>query len=116
MRTDAGYRRYSDADLRRLQRILLYRELGFDRDRIAAILDAETDPLAELRRQRDLLTNRIDRMRGMLAAVEKMMEARKMGINLDPVELLEVFGGVDPNQYAEEVEERWCDTAAHAES
>ncbi|MEN3308048.1 MAG: MerR family transcriptional regulator, thiopeptide resistance regulator, partial [Micromonosporaceae bacterium] len=28
-RTRAGYRRYDDADLQRLQQILFYRELGF---------------------------------------------------------------------------------------
>ncbi|MEU4671458.1 MerR family transcriptional regulator [Amycolatopsis sp. NPDC023774] len=31
-RTAAGYRRYSEADLDRLQRVLLYRELGFPRN------------------------------------------------------------------------------------
>ena len=37
-RSGAGYRRYSDDDLQRLQHILFYRELGFPLDDIATIL------------------------------------------------------------------------------
>jgi MerR family transcriptional regulator, thiopeptide resistance regulator len=44
------------------------------------------------------------------------MEARKMGINLNPEEMLEVFGEFDPTQFADESEQRWGDTEAYAES
>ena len=37
-RSNAGYRRYGDADLERLQQILFYRELGFALDEIAVML------------------------------------------------------------------------------
>ena len=115
-RTEAGYRSYSHDDLARLQRILCYRELGFSLDQIAAILDdASVDPLDHLRRQHALLVGRIERLQRMAAAVEKAMEARRMGINLDPAEMFEVFGNDDPTQYADEVERRWGDTAAYQE-
>ena len=52
----------------------------------------------------------------MAAAVEHAMEARKMGINLTPEEKFEVFGDKDPEQYAEEAEQRWGGTEAYAES
>ena len=39
-----------------------------------------------------------------------------MGINLDPEEILEVFGEHDPTEYAKEAEERWGDTDAYRES
>src|SRR5215213_2894419 len=52
----------------------------------------------------------------MVAAVEKEMEARQMGINLTPEERFEVFGEQDPAQYAAEAEERWGDTEAWAQS
>ena len=39
-----------------------------------------------------------------------------MGINLDPDEIFEVFGDVDPLQYADEAEEHWGDTDAYRES
>ncbi len=38
-RSGSGYRRYSEADLERLQLIRYYRELGFPLDEIAVILD-----------------------------------------------------------------------------
>ncbi|MFD3839950.1 MerR family transcriptional regulator [Streptomyces sp. NPDC058642] len=116
-RSHAGHRRYSDADLDRLQQILFYRELGFPLDEVAALLDdPAADPRAHLRRQHELLTARIETLRKMAAAVEQAMEARKMGINLTPEERFEVFGDKDPEQYAEEAEERWGGTEAYAES
>jgi len=116
-RSHAGHRRYSEADLDRLQQILFYRELGFPLDEVAALLDdPAADPRAHLRRQHELLTARIEKLQKMAAAVEHAMEARKMGINLTPEERFEVFGDKDPEQYAEEAEERWGGTEAYAES
>jgi DNA-binding transcriptional MerR regulator len=116
-RTYAGHRRYNDADLDRLQQILFYRELGFPLEEVAALLDdPDTDPREHLRRQHELLTARIETLQKMAAAVEHAMEARKMGINLTPEERFEVFGDKDPEQYAEEAEQRWGDTELYAES
>ncbi|MFE5752935.1 MerR family transcriptional regulator [Streptomyces massasporeus] len=116
-RSHAGHRRYSDADLDRLQQILFYRELGFPLEEVAALLDdPDADPRAHLRRQHELLTARIEKLRKMAAAVEHAMEARTMGLNLTPEERFEVFGDNDPEQYAEEVEERWGNTDEYADS
>ena len=116
-RSDAGYRRYADADLERLQRILFFRELGFGLDQIrGAMTDGSADASAHLRRQHTLLLERIERLQRMASAVEKALEARSMGINLTPEERLEVFGDFDPDAHAAEVEERWGDTDAYRES
>ncbi len=116
-RSEAGYRRYSDADVERLQRILFYRELEFGLDQIKdAMADDGTEALDHLRRQRLLLQDRIARLRRLSDAVERAMEARQMGINLTPGERLEVFGEFDPDQHADEVRERWGDTDAYRES
>ncbi|MFG2194828.1 MerR family transcriptional regulator [Streptomyces sp. NPDC048639] len=116
-RSHAGHRRYDDGDLDRLQQILFYRELGFPLEEVAALLDDPgADPQEHLRRRHGLLTARIEELQKMAAAVEHAMEARKMGINLTPEEKFEVFGDHDPDQYAAEVEERWGDTDAYAES
>ena len=116
-RSGAGARRYDDADLERLQQILLYRELGFTLDEIATILDdPDVEARAHLRRQHGLLQDRISRLQEMVAAVEYMLEAQKMGINLTPEEKFEVFGDFDPDAYTEEVEERWGNTDAYQES
>jgi DNA-binding transcriptional MerR regulator len=116
-RTAAGYRRYSPADLDRLHRVLVYRELGFSLEEVATLLDdPDADPAAHLRRQHRLLRERVERTQAMVAAVEKEMEAQQMGISLTPEERFEVFGDNDPGQYADEVEERWGDTDAYHES
>ncbi|WP_432587684.1 MerR family transcriptional regulator [Streptomyces sp. HD1123-B1] len=116
-RSPAGHRRYDEADLDRLQQVLFYRELGFPLEEVAVLLDdPDADPQALLRHQHQLLTERIERLRQMAAAVEHAMEARKMGINLTPEERFEVFGDNDPEQYAQEAQERWGHTDAYRES
>lgn len=119
-RTSAGYRQYADGDVVRLQQILYYRELGFPLDEIATLLDDPTaDPVEHLRRQHALLTDRIDRLQEMVASVELNLEARQMGINLTPEEMLEVFGEdhtAKHAEYAAEAEERWGDSDPWKES
>ena len=116
-RSRAGYRRYDEPDLERLQRIMFYRELGFSLDDITAMLDdPDTDPRAHLERQHALLTGRLARLGQMVEAVEKAMEAHKMGISLTPEERFEVFGDNDPARYADEAEQRWGNTDAYRES
>ena len=116
-RTSAGYRQYGPADLDRLHQVLLYRELGFPLEEVAALLDDPSgDPAEHLRRQHRLLRDRLERTQAMVAAVEKEMEARAMGISLTPEERFEVFGEHDPAQYDAEVEERWGETEAYAQS
>ena len=116
-RTPAGYRQYAPADLDRLHQVLLYRELGFPLEEVAALLDdPSADPAEHLRRQHRLLRDRLERTSAMVAAVEKEMEARQMGISLTPEERFEVFGENDPSQYDAEVEERWGETDAYRES
>ncbi|MBL6275208.1 MerR family transcriptional regulator [Micromonospora fiedleri] len=116
-RTGAGYRRYSDADLERLQLVRYYRELGFPLEQIAEILDDPAgDRDAHLRRQHELLTVRIKRLQEMVTAIEFAMEANKLNIPLTPQERFEVFGDFEPEAYAEEAEQRWGGTDAYRES
>lgn len=111
-RTAKGYRSYSAGDVERLHQVLTYRELGFVLDDISALLDdPSVDAMAHLRRQRTLLNQRIERLHEMAAAVDRMMEAKKVGIQLTPQEQREVFG--DDwlgEEYAAEAEERWGET------
>ena len=116
-RSSAGYRRYEEADLERLQLIRYYRELGFPLEEIAVILDdPASDPGAHLRRQHELLTVRIKRLQEMVAAIEFAMEASKLEIRLTPQERFEVFGDFDPEAHAEEAEQRWGGSEAYRES
>jgi DNA-binding transcriptional MerR regulator len=117
-RSPAGYRRYWLADLKRLQQILFYRALGFPLAEIARILDDPgEDADAHLRRQHRLLRQQISRRQDMLAAIEKEMEARQMGISLTPEEQFEVFGTDKVSgEWAQEAEQRWGDTEAWRQS
>jgi len=116
-RSPAGYRQYSGTDLQRLQQILFYRELGFALEEIAEIL---ADPAAgtddHLRRQHRLLRERRARDAALLGAIEREMEARKMGISLTPEEQFEIFGTDKLAEYTEEAEQRWGDTEAWKQS
>ncbi len=63
-RSRAGYRLYTDADLERLRRIVVYRELGLDLDAIRAILDEPGGDVADqLRVQRAQLAQRIAQLK-----------------------------------------------------
>jgi DNA-binding transcriptional MerR regulator len=116
-RSPAGYRMYSADDLRRLQQILLYRELEFGLDEIAEMLaDADADTDDHLRRQHRLMRARRDRVIALLGAIEREMEARKMGMALTPEEQFEIFGTDNMDEVAAEAEERWGDTDAWRES
>jgi DNA-binding transcriptional MerR regulator len=116
-RTAAGYRQYAPADLDRLHQVLLYRELGFPLEEVATLLDDRSaDPGAHLRRQHQLLRDRLERTSAMVAAVEKEMEARAMGIALTPEEKFELFGEGYSEDYEREAEERWGDTEAWTQS
>ena len=116
-RSGAGHRRYDDADLERLQQILLYRELGFTLEEIGTILDdPDVEARVHLRRHHRLLQDRITRLQEMAAAVEYMLEAQKVGMNLTPEEKFDLFGTFDPDAYADEVEQRWGETDAYRES
>ena len=116
-RSAAGYRLYSGADLRRLQQILLYRELDFGLDEIAQILaDPEAGIGDHLRRQHRMLRQRQARNRALLDAIEKEMEARQMGISLTPEEQFEIFGTDKLEEYTDEAKQRWGDTDAWKQS
>lgn len=93
-RSPAGYRLYTDADLALLQRVVFYRELGLDLGDIAEILaDPDTTDADHLRRQRELIDQRISRLRSMRELIDKELAARAAGISLTPAQRREVFGG-----------------------
>ena len=52
----------------------------------------------------------------MVEAVEKELEADKMGISLTPEERAELFGDWSPDEHDQETGERWGTTSAYAES
>ena len=114
-RTAAGYRLYSSTDAHRLGRILAYRACGLTLADIALVID-DDDPIGHLHRQLVLLDARRDELDRQRETLRRALEARQMGINLDPGEMLDVFGEHDPTEHSQEAEERWGDTDAYRES
>ena len=113
-RGESGYRHYSDADVVRLQQILVYRALGLPLQQIKSLMDdPEFDAAAALEEQRAQLEARAAETAQMLESVDRAL-ARLRG---DPTpELADLFEGFDPAAYEEEAERRWGDTSAYAES
>ena len=118
-RASNGYRTYTAVDLARLQRVLSWRELGFDLEQVAQLVATDGSPdtaTEQLRHQHALLTERIERLQAVAATVHKTMEAHQMGIRLTPEEMLDVFGEHDPTEHAAEADERWGGTDPYQES
>jgi MerR family transcriptional regulator, thiopeptide resistance regulator len=118
VRTPAGYRGYTDADIERLHLVLVYRSVGLPLDEIRALLDdADADVLAHLQRQHTLLLEQADRLEHTIKAVEELMNAHREGIQLTAEEQVEIFGTTAfSEEYAAEAEQRWGDTDAWKQS
>jgi MerR family transcriptional regulator, thiopeptide resistance regulator len=118
VRTSAGYRGYTDADIERLHLVLVYRSVGMPLDEIRALLDDPgADELEHLRRQHALLLEQADRLAHTIKAVEQLMNAHRSGIQLTAEEQIEIFGTTAfSEEYAAEAEERWGQTDAWKQS
>ena len=118
VRTPAGYRGYTDADIERLHLVLVYRSVGMPLDEIRALLDdPSADVVEHLRRQHQLLLEQADRLQHTIKAVEQLMNAHRSGIQLSAEEQVEIFGTTAfSSEYATEAEERWGDTDAWKQS
>jgi DNA-binding transcriptional MerR regulator len=118
VRTAAGYRGYTDADVERLHLVLVYRAVGLPLVEIRTLLDdPDVDVVAHLRRQHDLLLDRAERLQYTIEAVEELMSAHRDGIQLSAEEQVEIFGTTAfDDEYATEAEQLWGDTDAWKQS
>ena len=119
-RTLGGHRLYVDADLERAQRILVYREIGLPLAEVRELVDGGGDAREHLERQRRLLAERASHLRRMIGAVDEMLEEMSMNngknTTMDARAAAEKFGGGWRQDFADEAEARWGDTAAWAQS
>jgi MerR family transcriptional regulator, thiopeptide resistance regulator len=118
VRTPAGYRGYTDADIERLHLVLVYRSVGLPLGQIRSLLDdGAADVAAHLQRQHALLSEQADRLNDAIRAVEELMNAHRRGIQLTAEEQVEIFGTTAFGEaYADEAEQRWGDTGAWGRS
>ena len=118
VRTAAGYRDYTDADIERLHLVLVYRSAGLPLEEIRTLLDDPTaDVLTHLTRQHEVLLEHAERLQHTIKAVEELMNAHREGIQLTAEEQVEIFGTTAfSEEYAAEAEQRWGDTEAWKQS
>lgn len=126
--TAAGYRLYDDAALRRLQSILMFRELQFPLKEIQAILASPSfDPSEALEQQIRLLELQRSHIDKLISLARRLQMDESISIKKDKSmkkDLLEkgadkmnfdAFDKTEIHQYAEEVRERWGSTQAFRE-
>ena len=117
IRTAAGYRRYTDADVFRLQQILIGRELGLSLEEIKRSLDdPRFDRKAALRDQRERLRERVRQGEAMIRAVDVALAALDGGRKKGEIKMEDLFKGFNPSQYDEEARRRWGTSDAFVES
>lgn len=113
-RTATGYRLYDEADVLRLQQVLVLRELGMPLSEIPAALDGDRATL--LQQHRAALVEKRGRLDAMLTAVDRAIARLEGEHTMREDDVKNLFDGFDPAQYEEEVKRRWGDTEAYAES
>ncbi len=101
--TEAGYRIYGDEELKRLQQILLYRELEFPLADIKKLVLGEPDRLQCLRSQYSLLKERQQRMDTILKTLEITMGYEEKG---EPMDKSKMFQGLNKEQWKEALSEQ----------
>lgn len=109
-RTHAGYRLYVEADLTRLQHVVVYRRLGFALEDIALLLDQPDGVVEHLRRQRAAVTSRLTELRVLVKAIDNALEEAMNNRPITDAEKRELFGEGWGEEYAAEAEQRWGDT------
>ena len=116
-RTAAGYRLYTDADLFRLQQILIGRELGLPLEDIRRSLDdPRFDRRTVLLDQRERLRDRARQAEAMIRAIDVALSALDGGRKQGEMNMERLFEGFNPSQYDEEARQKWGDSDAFVES
>ena len=108
--TEAGYRLYDDAALRRLHAILLLKELQFPLKEIRKILDSPGfDPMEALQQQIELLELQKQHLEVLIAHAR---EIQKTGVI--PMDYT-AFNTEKIDRYAKEAKAKWGNTEAYKE-
>lgn len=108
--TEAGYRLYDDKALKRLQNILLFRELQFPLKEIKAILDSpDFDPSEAIQQQIKLLELQRNHIARLISFAREIQQkgVNKMNFN--------VFYKTEIEKYSAEVKRKWGSTNAYEE-
>lgn len=110
-----GHRYYEEADLLRLQQILLMRELGLGLREIQAVLDSQVDQVAALRAHHQRLLAERDRLATLARTVGRTIAELEAGKDTNGMTKINrpenLFAGFEPSSVEAEIEsevrERW---------
>jgi DNA-binding transcriptional MerR regulator len=105
-----GYRYYEQAELLRLQQILLLRELGLGLADIAEILDRQLDPVQALREHHQRLLHERDRLTLLARTVARTIDQLQAEGDSAMAQINRpenLFEGFDPSAYEDEARQRW---------
>ena len=108
LKSENGYRTYSQEDLERLQVILFYKYLGFSLEKIAELLKEEkTDLLPHLTRQLDYLTRERQHLDTLISTLQKTIQEQKGEIKMTIQEKFTGFSYQDNQKYHKEAVEKY---------
>ena len=109
--TEAGYRLYDDASLRRLHAILLLRELQFSLKDVKEILDdPHFDPMQALQQQIELLELKKLHLTNLISHAREIQKTGVMHMDFNAYDTKKL------DAYAAEAKKRWGHTDAWKES
>ena len=108
--TESGYRLYDDTALRRLQTILLFRQLQFPLKEIREILDSpDFDPMEALTQQIHLLELQRKHLDNLISHARKIQTTGVFSMDFS------TFDTTELDQYTAEAKARWGKTKAWQE-
>ncbi|ARQ71337.1 MerR family transcriptional regulator [Streptomyces marincola] len=106
-----GHRYYQEADLLRLQQILLMRELDLGLREIQAVLDSQVDRLAALREHHRRLLAERDRLETLARTVGRTITDLEEGRGTSDMATINrpenLFEGFETSHHDDEARERW---------
>ena len=108
LKSENGYRTYSQEDLERLQIILYYKYLGFSLEKIAELLKEEkTDLLPHLSRQLDYLTQERQHLDTLISTLQKTIQEQKGERKMTIEEKFTGFSYQDHQKYHQEAVDKY---------
>ena len=108
LKSENGYRLYSQEDLERLQVILYYKYLGFSLEKIAELLKEDTtDILSHLTRQLDYLTQERQHLDTLISTLQKTIQEQKGERKMTIQEKFTGFSYQDHQKYHQEAVDKY---------
>jgi DNA-binding transcriptional MerR regulator len=111
-RSENGYRRYSDDDLRRLLSVIVFKQLGFALEAIERLLDDPAiDRVRALEDQRAVVSTQIGEKQAVLRAIDAALEMERKGTL---IMTKDIFNDAEKHrEFEAEAKERWGHTEAY---